>query len=75
MSLLVVCVKLSSGRKSVTTSRRVDKQPAASESGSSLAVSSSRRRQPHFVKSTRKRPAEVLIVNVVVTFKCLLHGM
>jgi len=63
-----VCEKLlsikSEPASSVSKSRRVDKQPFASESGSSLAVSSSRRRQHHMGKSSRKRPAEVSFVTV-----------
>ena len=43
-------------------SRLADKQPIATESGSSLAVSSSRLRQRHSGKSSRKRPAEVFSV-------------
>ena len=64
-----MCEKLlsikSEPASSVSKSRRVDKQPFASESGSSLAVSSSRRRQHHMGKSSRKRPAEVF-------FYCIL---
>ena len=49
---------------SVNKSRRVDKQHLINESASSLAVSSSRRRQHHMGKSSCKRPAEVSIVSV-----------
>jgi len=50
-----------------SVSRHVDKQPFGTESGSSLAVSSSRLRQRHFGKSSHKRPAEVFIVPSMVS--------
>ena len=52
---------------SVSKSRRVDRQPLVTESASnysSIAVSSSRRRQRHTGKSSRKRAAEVSFVTV-----------
>jgi len=63
----VVCVwrvKLSAEGKSEASSsqnksRRVDKQLVGTASDSNLTVSSSRRRQHLFGKSSRKRPAEV----------------
>ena len=68
--LCAECVKVSAAKSvpvsSRSMSRCVDKQPVSTESGSSLAVSfavsSSRLRQRHFEKSSRKRPAEVLVV-------------
>lgn len=63
-----VCEKMLSIKSepvsSVSKSRRVDKRPVVNESGSSLAVSSSRRRQHHTGKSSHKRSAEVSFVTV-----------
>ena len=61
--LWVVCVKLSAGKSKPASSRLVDKQLVGSESGSSVAVSSSQRQQRQFGKSSRKRPAEVFVAN------------
>ena len=67
-----VCVKLSAGKSepasSASLSRSDDKQLGSSESGSSLDVSSSRRRQRHFGKLSRKRPAEVFVVTIQSCF-------
>ena len=46
----------------VSASRRSDKPRDGSESGSSLDVSSSHRRQHRSGKASRKRPAEVFVV-------------
>ena len=70
MSVLCAeCVKMSAGKSVTVLSQsmsRVDKHPVSAQSWSSLAVSSSRLRQRHFKKSSRKRPAEVFLVTSCV---------
>lgn len=65
-----MCVKLSAGKSesasSVSVSQHVDEQLVGTESGSTPAVSSSRRRSRHSEKSSRKRPSEVFIVTRIL---------